>query len=126
VILRLINHYGDPRPWTIQATTYKTFLSFLNVSKYPPSLMYTCITVGTGLMFLALTERVNTVWSRILTVYGKVPFFYYIPHFYIIHTVAVVIFFAQGYTLKQAADPNSPFMFRRVDMGVSLGYTYLV
>ncbi len=126
IILRLINHYGDPRPWSVQDSAFKTALSFINVSKYPPSLLYTCITVGFGLFFLAATEKVNTWWSRILTVYGKVPFFYYIPHFYLIHAVAVIIFFAQGYTLKQAADPNSPFMFRRVDMGVSLGYTYLI
>ncbi len=126
VLLRLTNTYGEPQHWSVQHSAMRTFLSFINVSKYPPSLLYTCLTLSFAFIFLALTESVNNAWSRILTVYGKVPFFYYVLHFFIIHTITVIVFYASGYTSKDIAGPNVPFLFRPATLGFSLGIVYLV
>lgn len=126
VLLRFTNTYGEPQHWSVQRTSMRTFLSFINVSKYPPSLLYTCLTLSFALTFLAVTESANNIWSRILTVYGKVPFFYYVLHFFIIHTVTVIVFYDSGFTQKDIASNSSPFLFRPATLGFSLGIVYLI
>lgn len=125
-LLRLLNGYGDPAPWAVQRTPGFTFLSFLNTTKYPPSLMFLLMTLGPALVTLALLEWSGGRAARILSVYGKVPFFYYVIHFYLIHALTVIAFFASGYPASQIADPNIPFFFRPVTFGFSLGVVYLV
>jgi hypothetical protein len=81
--LRLINYYGDPAPWQVQdrGTTF-TILSFFNISKSPPSLLFLLLTIGVGLTTLSgLTHVKNLSFFR---VYGSVPFFYFILHFLLI------------------------------------------
>ena len=85
--LRATNLYGDPSHWTVQKNGVSTFLSFINVTKYPPSLLYTCATVGCGLIFLALVKNTSSRFAKIIIVYGRVPFFYYILHFYLLHII---------------------------------------
>jgi uncharacterized membrane protein len=128
VILRLINAYGDPTPWRMQTEPLYTFLSFLDVSKYPPSLMYTCMTIGPALIFLALTEHIKNRLSGIISVFGKVPFFYYILHIYLIHLLTIILFFATGYDVSDIVPPNGAFKFwfRPDNFGFSLGTTYLL
>ncbi len=126
VLLRFTNTYGEPQQWSVQRTSIRTILSFINVSKYPPSLLYTCLTLSFALIFLAVTESANNIWSRILTVYGKVPFFYYVLHFFIIHTITVIVFYASGFTQKDIASNSSPFLFRPATLGFSLGIVYLI
>jgi uncharacterized membrane protein len=126
IALRLPNSYGDPAPWSTQRNWAHTLLSFLNVSKYPPSLLYLCITLGAALIVLALTENLQTRLTKIFTVYGNVPFFYYVLHFYLIHIITVILFFASGYTTSQISDPNSPFLFRPSSFGFNLGVVYLL
>ena len=125
VILRLINHYGDPSPWSVQRNGVYTTLSFFNVSKYPPSLLYSTMTIGTGLIVLSLTENAFGKFATILKVYGSVPFFYYIPHFYLIRLISVITFFATGHTVSQIVTPNSPFLFSATNSGFNLGVVYL-
>jgi hypothetical protein len=117
VILRFINQYGDPSKRVVLTEGWRSLLSFLNASKYPPSLLYTCMTLGPALLFLAISENIKAKWSKIATDYGRVPFFYYILHFYILHTVLVVLFFAGGYSIDQIRDPNVPFLFRPTNFG---------
>ncbi len=121
ILFRFFNIYGDPAPWD-----NKHFLSFLKVSKYPPSLLYLCVTLGPSLIALSLLENVKTWWSDIAVVYGRVPFFYYVLHFYLIHSLLVIVFFASGHTASQIADPEVPFLFRPATFGYGLPVVYLI
>ena len=126
IVLRIIDHYGDPSPWSVQRNFAHSLLSFLNASKYPPSLFYLCMTLGPVITILALIENVNNRVTSVFKVYGNVPFFYYILHFYIIHLLTVVLFFASGRTVDQIDDHISPFLFRPVDFGYNLAIVYLI
>ncbi|WP_153799270.1 DUF1624 domain-containing protein [Foetidibacter luteolus] len=127
VIVRFINVYGDPAHWSTQKNAVFTLLSFLNTTKYPPSLLYSCMTIGPSLIVLALTENIQGRFSKIVSVYGKVPFFYYLFHFYLIHTLCLIFFFASGYTLSQKVDPQQTlFWFRPANFGYSLPIVYLI
>ena len=97
VILRAINVYGDLHPWTTQASTILSFLSFINISKYPPSLDYLLVTEGAAFIFLALTEHVSNGFSRFISVYGRVPLFYYLLHIFLIHLIAMLAAVLTGY-----------------------------
>jgi uncharacterized membrane protein len=95
VVLRAINIYGDPFPWATQRTSVYTVLSFLNTTKYPPSLLFLLMTLGPALLIL---RAVDTHTSRILRpalIIGKVPMFYYLLHFALIHALAVIICYAR-------------------------------
>jgi len=90
VVLRCSNVYGDPVKWSTQKDGFFTFLSFLNVNKYPPSLLYVLLTIGSACVFLAFTEKLRNGLVNIVSVYGRVPMFYYLIHIYIIHLIAVI------------------------------------
>lgn len=94
--LRGLNGYGDLRPWVDQPTTLYDLLSFLNTTKYPPSLLYLCMTLGPALLFLGFTEGRSLKWGDHIIVFGRVPFFYYMLHIYLIHTLATVGMLLQG------------------------------
>ena len=95
-IIRSINIYGDPIPWTIQKNTTFTILSFLNVTKYPPSLSFLLITLGPALLFLYATETIKNKFTDFFLVFGRVPFLYYILHILIIHFFALIILVITG------------------------------
>nr|WP_315421531.1 heparan-alpha-glucosaminide N-acetyltransferase domain-containing protein [uncultured Pedobacter sp.] len=124
ISLRLINIYGDPAPRKEYHDFFKNLLAFFNVSKYPPSLQYTAMTLGPAILFLAFTENLNNWFTRITSVYGAVPFFYYILHFYLLHTLLVIVFFATGYTSKEIV--QIPFWFRPATFGFGLPIVYLI
>jgi hypothetical protein len=126
IILRFINKYGDPSPRLILPEGWRNFLSFMNVSKYPPSLMFCCMTLGPSLVFLALSENAKAGWSKIASVYGRVPFFYYVLHFYILHCFLIIVFFINGHTADQIRDPQSFILFRPASFGFNLLATYAV
>ncbi|MBC7507938.1 MAG: DUF1624 domain-containing protein [Ferruginibacter sp.] len=90
IVLRYSNLYGDPVKWTTQKNPFFTFLSFLKINKYPPSLLYILITLGPALVFLALTEKLRGRMVQIVSVYGRVPMFYYLTHIYVIHLIALI------------------------------------
>jgi uncharacterized membrane protein len=90
-ILIAINKYGDPVPWTNYGFTAKTLMSIFNVNKYPPSLLYLLMTLGVTFLFLANAEKLKGKIVNFFCVFGRVPFFYYIIHIYLIHIIAVFI-----------------------------------
>jgi uncharacterized membrane protein len=90
ILLRTLNLYGDPHPWTMQDTPVKTMLSFLDTHKYPPSLLYLLMTIGPAIAVLPLLERWQNSFARFITVFGRVPLFYYVLHLFLIHTLALV------------------------------------
>ena len=94
IVLRGTNLYGDPAPWALQETWLSKRLSFLNCEKYPPSLLYLMMTLGPGLMMLASFENARGAFARLLATYGRVPFFFYVVHIYLIHLFAVATAFA--------------------------------
>lgn len=105
VVLRGINIYGDPIPWKHQETTVGTFLSFLNTAKYPPSLLYLLMTLGPGLLILALTDLIDgkALWQRVCIVFGRVPMFYYMLQWIVAHVAGVL--------LAKAAGIDSSYLF---------------
>jgi uncharacterized membrane protein len=125
LLLRFPNAYGDPVPWTAQKTEVFTALSFLNVSKYPPSLLYTLVTLGIALLVLGFVERRTNAVTRLLEVYGQVPLFYYLAHWYLGKAAMVAMLLAQGYHLSDVQ--TGPLnLGRPPGAGLSLGGTYLV
>jgi uncharacterized membrane protein len=95
VILRGINIYGDPLRCTTQKSAAFTALSFLNTSKYPPSLLFLLMTLGPALIFLWAVDGGTPQWLRPALVLGKVPMFYYLLHFPLIHLLAVGVCYAR-------------------------------
>lgn len=125
IFLRAFNIYGDPAPWTTQKTIALSVISFFNVSKYPPSLMYLCMTIGPGLLLLSATEKVKSKLARLLIVYGNVPLFYYVLHFFVLRFFNVTLFFAQGFTAKDIVTPRQ-MMFHPAGYGFNLFGVYVV
>ena len=100
ILLRWINQYGDMHPWNTQRTTVFTLLDFVNTTKYPPSLLYILMTIGPALILLSVVENFSGKLSGIIVVFGKVPFFYYVLHVFLIHSIAWMVFFATGHGWK--------------------------
>jgi len=126
ILIRFINAYGDPTHWSTQKNTLYTFLSFLNCSKYPPSLCYLSMTVGPALIFLSLIESVRNRFTNVVSMYGRAPFFYYVVHFYLIHAICVIFFYLTGHTSKDIVDVNTPFLFRPQHFGFNLWIVYII
>ena len=91
VLLRAWNRYGDPSPWTHQPSALFTFLSVLNTTKYPPSLLFLLMTLGPALVALALLERVNFSRTNPLIVFGRTPFFFFLFHLAVAHLLSMVL-----------------------------------
>ncbi len=125
-VLRYFNIYGDPSPWAVQKTTTLSIISFFNVSKYPCSLLYLSITIGSSLVALSLIENVKNKFTALLIVYGNVPFFYYICHWYLIKIFNIIAFYGMGFKSSQIANPNYPINFQPKDFGVSLLGVYVI
>ncbi|WCT12235.1 DUF1624 domain-containing protein [Mucilaginibacter jinjuensis] len=104
LILRVFNIYGDPFPWEQQHVWWKNILAVIKCQKYPPSLLYLLMTLGISILALAGLEHVNNWLTRIFTVYGRVPFFYYVPHIYLVHISQIIVALSMGFTIKQLQD----------------------
>ena len=108
VILRAWGVFGEPRPWITQATPLVTGLSFVNCTKQPPSLLFVLMTLGPAIAALAVIDRVGirspvgrTVGicgpvGRTLVTFGRVPLFYYLLQWYVIHGLAVLAGLVRG------------------------------
>jgi uncharacterized membrane protein len=96
VVVRAVNVYGDPRPWTPQGSPLFTVFSFLSCSKYPPSLEYLLMTLGPAIVFLGLVDGTASRWARPFVTFGRVPFFFYVLHVPLLHGAAVALGAALG------------------------------
>ena len=94
-VLRGFNIYGDPRPWSApgagEPNAMPALLAFLNTNKYPASLAFVLMTLGPTIALLPLAERARGTAARTLTVFGRVPFFYYVLHIPLIHALALLV-----------------------------------
>ena len=88
-LIRGLNVYGDPRPWSPQRSALFTLMSFLNCTKYPPSLSFLLMTLGPALTIMGLIENVRLKVKNPLWVFERVPLFYYILHLPLIHPLAM-------------------------------------
>lgn len=121
VILRAFNGYGDAATWASQPSSAFTVLSFLNTTKYPPSLAYLLMTLGPLFLALAAFERFPVAPGNPLVVFGRVPFFFYVLHLFLLHLLAVVLGAAQGF---DASLFLGPFWKFPKGFGLSLGWVY--
>ncbi len=96
--IRYVNIYGDMHKWATQRTPLFTIFDLINTTKYPPSLLFILMTIGPALIFLSLAENISINLSKKIVVFGKVPFFYYILHVALIHTLAWLTFFVTGHS----------------------------
>ena len=96
IALRGFNLYGEPRHWHTQDSPMFSLISFLNTTKYPPSLHFLLMTMGPALILLSVVETIGHQLARPVIVIGRVPFFFYIVHLYVIHTLAMLMLVYQG------------------------------
>jgi uncharacterized membrane protein len=94
-LLRWTNVYGDPSRWSMQKSAAFTVLSFLNTTKYPPSLLFLLMTLGPALLFLRAFDGGTPRAMRPLLVYGRVPMFYYVLHVPLTHLITVILCYAR-------------------------------
>jgi uncharacterized membrane protein len=125
ILLRFVNIYGDPHPWVTQKSTDFTILSWLKVTKYPPSLQFILLTVGTGIFFLAVAEKYFKKFGRAIIHIGRVPMFFYLAHIYLIHTLALFAAKFSGYNWRDMIShkPLTPVIN---GYGFSLAIVYLI
>jgi uncharacterized membrane protein len=125
ILIRALNFYGDPHPWASQDTPVKTVLSFIDTHKYPPSLLYIMMTLGPAIVILPLLERWKGRFADFLTVFGRVPMFYYVLHLYLIHLLALA---GAALTVGDTSFLFSNALFRGFPgiYGFNLGVVYLV
>jgi uncharacterized membrane protein len=126
--IRALNVYGDPRPW-VHSGLLGGALSFLNCAKYPPSLDYLLMTLGPALLVLAWFDRCRFSSSNPLIVFGRVPFFFFVGHFYTAHVLAVVLaWFRYGHAefmLNPLPSLGGPMEHFPADYGYGLVGVYL-
>jgi len=127
VAIRFINIYGDPIPWSAQKNTVYTFLSFMSITKYPPSLLFCLVTLGIMFLVLAQAEQVRGRLAAIVFRYGKVPLFYFLLHFYLIHIIMFFVLWSQGISWSQMEFATGTFgRPANIKSGVNLWEVYLI
>jgi uncharacterized membrane protein len=128
-LLRAINIYGNPFSWTTQSSPVRSLLSFLNTTKYPPSLLFLLMTLGPAILFLWAVDGGAPRWLRPALFFGKVPMFYYLLHVPLIHLLAIAVcYFRYGhvYWMFQSPNFNSFPMTKPPGWGYSLPIVYLM
>jgi len=111
LILRYTNLYGDLIPWQHYESVEKTFMSFMNFTKYPPSLVYLSVLLGSAMIMMSLFDRDLGKWSNPLRDFGQAPFFFYILHIPLLHLGGIIlaeIYFGQSDWLFGAPIKHSP------------------
>jgi uncharacterized membrane protein len=122
VVIRALDVYGDPNHWESQAGgVVSTVMDFLNTTKYPPSLLFVLMTIGPAAIVCSYADRFTGPIKDALVMFGRVPFAFYVGHFYLIHTLAIVVGTAQGYS---PGDMVTLFLFFPKGYGVPLWGVY--
>ncbi len=123
IVLRLINYYGDPSPWSTQRNTAHTILSFLNTTKQSPSLLFLLMTIGPILLLLSFTEKTINRLGEFCRVYGHVPYFYFIIHLSLLRLLNIVLALLSGLPMKS---DGSPIVWQVQGFGIPLWQVYLI
>ncbi len=127
VILRGINIYGNLLPWKDYSDLTQTIFSFFNLSKYPPSLSFLLVTLGGAFLFLANSEKLKGSIVNFFCVFGRVPFFFYIIHIYLIHFLALMVAEFTGFGWQKMILPAMPFRVKELKgFGFNLAIVYLI
>jgi uncharacterized membrane protein len=130
-LLRVLRGYGDPILFQVQSTPERTAMAFLRVLKYPPSLEYVLVTLGVLLLLYALFDAAATRnWlprlRGFVEVYGRVPFFYYVLHIYLLHATALAITAERHMDWRFWLIPGAVLSRHLNGWGYGLGVVYLV
>lgn len=126
-LLRGPNLYGEPHPWRTQNTAIFSVMSFLNTTKYPPSLQFLLMTIGPALIFLSATESVKTILAAPVIVFGRVPFFFYVLHLYLIHGLATLLLAFMGHDWQEYIFSASGIRSGALsNYGFGLGLVYVI
>jgi uncharacterized membrane protein len=120
--LRAPGLYGEPGPWQSHGAFVSTLVDFLDTTKYPPSLQFLLMTLGPALLLLGAFERVSGRIADALVLVGRVPFFFYVAHLYVIHGVALAVGAAQGFSVSEIA---VAFIAYPAGFGIGLAGVYL-
>jgi uncharacterized membrane protein len=129
-VLRAINLYGDPVPWSHQKSAVLTVLSFFNCTKYPGSLDFLLMTLGPAMLVLAYFDQRTFKAASPLIVFGRVPLFYFILHFYLIHSLVVLTAFlrygaaAAAFVFNPVPSMGGPRTLFPPDFGYRLWVVY--
>jgi uncharacterized membrane protein len=101
LLLRFIDGYGEPNHWQTQVRGAATFIDFLNTTKYPPSLLFLLMTLGPAAVFCAYTDRMHGFFKDMFVMFGRVPFAFYVAHFYLLHLLSLLLGTLQGFSLGE-------------------------
>lgn len=126
VLLRALDVYGDPNHWQSQSGGLgATVMDFLNTTKYPPSLMFTLMTLGPAAVLCSYADHITrgplAYFKDVLAMFGRVPFAFYVAHFYLLHTLAVALGVLQGFA---ASDMCAHFNWFPEGYGLPLWAVY--
>jgi uncharacterized membrane protein len=123
-LLRIIDGYGDPNHWQWQpAGLTATVIDFLNTTKYPPSLIYLLMTLGPPAILCGVSDRISGAVKEALVMFGRVPFAFYVAHFFLIHVLSLILGRLQGFGFRQMM---TAFLFYPKGYGLSLTGVYVV
>ncbi len=132
VVLRTINRYGDPAPWSHQKSAVFTLLSFVNCTKYPGSLDFVLMTLGPAILLLSIYDRRSFSGANPLIIFGRVPLFYFVLHFYFIHALSALMALvrygrpALGFIFNPLPSMGGPGKLYPPNFGYGLWVTYAV
>jgi uncharacterized membrane protein len=126
ILIRTTNLYGDRSLWHQQDSLWKTIASFVNCTKYPPSLLYLLMTLGPAIVALSLLEKANNKGlGAFFIVYGRVPMFYYLWHIFLAHGLAILVAYITGYPDTARFFSNNVF-FSQGPWGFDLWFVYFI
>jgi uncharacterized membrane protein len=130
VLLRALNLYGDPARWSMQRSALFTVFSFLNCTKYPPSLLFLLMTLGPAIATMAWLERKKLSANNPLMVFGRTPLFFFLVHMAVIHSAAIILGFLRygkaGFLLLPPPSMGGPRPMFPPDYGYGLWVVYAV
>jgi uncharacterized membrane protein len=130
--LRLANHYGDPAPWSSGRSAVFTILSFLNCTKYPGSLDFILMTLGPAILLLAWLDHLTPSSANPLLIFGRVPMFYFVLHFFLIHALLVLLslvrygYSATAFIFNPPPSMTGPAQLFPAGFGYSLWVVYAI
>ncbi len=122
--LRAFSLYGESSRWSVQSSgALYSLASFLDTTKYPPSLQFLLMTLGPAAILVALAENLRGWFVEVLVTFGRVPFMFYIAHIWVIHAGTIPLALAQGFS---ASDMLTVFFYFPDGYGLGLPGVYLV